>query len=144
MEEKTTDLSKVYQADVAENTGKRRHSDREDLRRIIQTVMNAPLAKGEVTEIEDGVDLKSYKGKNVRYKTGLILGVANEALKGDLKSAEFIMKYGGYEPPKEQNLTVSTPVLLDDVPMDGEGEAPTTPVAPEIMEIILENGEGVD
>jgi hypothetical protein len=47
--------------------------------------------------------------------------MANQALGGDVKSAEFLVKMGGMEPVKEQKITVDLPTFYsgtDDLPAD--------------------------
>ena len=44
--------------------------------------------------------------------------MAVNAALGDLKSAEFLMKYGGYTPPAETEVTMDLPRIIDDFGTD--------------------------
>ena len=41
-----------------------------------------------------------------------------KAMSGDIKAAEFLMKYGGFEPPKDVNVDVKTPIFVNDLDDD--------------------------
>lgn len=86
-----------------------------DMKRLIRLALDSPLEDGMVFEVDGSKPLKYYKSRNTDVKTRMILQVAIDAAKGDLKSAEFLMKYGGFEPPKEQNVTVELPTIIDDI-----------------------------
>lgn len=86
-----------------------------DMKRLIRLALDSPLKDGKVHEIDGRTPLMSFKQKNTDVKTRMIISIAGDAMKGDHKAAEFLMKYGGFEPPKEQNVTVELPTIVDDI-----------------------------
>lgn len=86
-----------------------------DMKRLIRLALDSPLTDGKIFEIDGEKPIEFFKKRNTDVKTRMVLQVAVDAAKGDLKSAEFLMKYGGFEPPKEQNVTVELPTIVDDI-----------------------------
>lgn len=86
-----------------------------DMKRLIRLALSSPLADGNIFELDGITPLAAYKKRNTDVQTRIIIQQAAEAMKGDRQSAEFLMKYGGFEPPKEQNISVEVPTFLDDI-----------------------------
>lgn len=89
--------------------------DREDMKRLIRLFMNTPLKNMPTVDPEKATCIESYNKQNTDVKTAMTLAVIKGAIKGDLKCAEFLMKYGGFELPKEANITVDTPNIINDM-----------------------------
>ena len=111
---------------MAEETDKaRRAREATDMRRLIRAALDSPIHEGKQYELDGKRELDFYKKKNTDVKTRMILSIAVDAMKGDRQAAEFLMKYGGFEPPKEQNVTVELPTFVDDISaralLSGEG-----------------------
>lgn len=89
-----------------------------DLQTTIDLIMHSPLKKGEVIRLtaENPIPLKDLKGANVEMQTAMILSMASGAVSGDVKKAEFLCKYGGYEPVKEAKVAVESVTFIDDIP----------------------------
>lgn len=101
---------------MAEETEKaRRAREATDMRRLIRAALDSPIQDGKQYELDGKTAFSSYKKKNTDVKTRMILSIAVDAMKGDRQAAEFLMKYGGFEPPKEQNVTVELPTIVDDI-----------------------------
>lgn len=100
--------------------------DRQDIQRLIRLVLDAPVYKTKgrkpnpVVELEGDMSIEDIKGKNTTVATRILTVQALQAVNGELKSAEFLMKYGGLEPVKEQTVTLETPTFVDD--LDGDEE----------------------
>lgn len=92
--------------------------DRRDIQRIIKIVLDSPLRNGDVCDVDGTQGVMTFADKNTTVATRMILSMALAACNGDHKSAEFLMKYGGYEPPKEQQISVDLPQFIDDISMD--------------------------
>ena len=89
---------------------------REDLRDVIKIILASPLKKdGTVSYADGNISLQQLSKQNTNVMTRIIMSAADSAARGDVKSAELLFKYGGYEPVKEQNITVNTPKLIDDM-----------------------------
>lgn len=100
----------------------RRKRSRADLQKIIGLVLDSPLNEGETEEIRGDISVQTLATMNTDLKSRIILRMALGAANGDLKSAEFLMKYGGYTPPTESEVTMDVPRIIDDIGTD-EDEA---------------------
>ena len=96
----------------------RRKRSRADLQKIIGLVLDSPLNEGETEEIRGDISVQTLATMNTDLKSRIILRMALGAANGDLKSAEFLMKYGGYTPPSESEVTMDVPRIIDDLGTD--------------------------
>lgn len=96
----------------------RRRRSRADMQKIINLVMDSPLNDAPTEEIDGRTAVKVLATKNTDLKARIILQMAVNAALGDLKSAEFLMKYGGYTPPAETEVTMDLPRIIDDFGTD--------------------------
>lgn len=103
----------------------RRKRSRADLQKIIGLVLDSPLNDLPVEEVTGELSVQSLAQMNTDMKSRIILRAALSAANGDLKSAEFLMKYGGYTPPAESEVAVEVPTIIDDI---GSDPLPTSPV----------------
>lgn len=91
-----------------------------DVKSIINAIMESPVSDKlgkEVVHVDGKNGISWYKGKSLDVQTTLLLKITDTALKtGDVKTAEFLMKYGGYEPPKQQQVTLDLPTFINDMP----------------------------
>lgn len=91
------------------------------LKELVNIVMNSPIGDGTPVKLDGRMSMKSLKDKNLDVQTGIVVRFAHQALGGDVKSAEFLVKMGGMEPVKEQKITVDLPTFYsgtDDLPAD--------------------------
>lgn len=89
-----------------------------DIKRLIRLVLDTPTltsSKGPVMELDGKTSLEDFKGKNAMAGTRMIINMTAQAINGNVKAAEFLMKYGGFEPPKEERLTIELPTIVDDM-----------------------------
>ena len=87
-----------------------------DVREIAMLILDKPMKeKGAVVDIEDKGSIEALMKSNTDVKTRILMRMAGAAMNGDIKAAEFIMKYSGNEPAKEANLTVNLPTIIDDM-----------------------------
>lgn len=93
---------------------KSRH--KQDLKEIINLVLSSPLKdKGEITQVDGDMSLESLSKMNTDVQTRIVMQIAKDAATGEVKSAEFLMKYAGKEPPKQQQITMELPTIIDDM-----------------------------
>lgn len=112
----TTDPSLSEEAQVARDVAKvKKANDRRDMQRLIRTVMESPIHKGDEFEVAEGNCIDDYEGKNVSIQARIIINSAIKAANGDDKSREFLFKYGGFEPVKEQHVTTEIPTFVNDM-----------------------------
>lgn len=91
------------------------------LKEIVTIVMNSPIGDGAPVKLDGRMSMMSLKDKNLDVQTGIAVRMANQALGGDVKSADWLVKMGGMEPVKEQKITVDLPTFYsgtDDLPAD--------------------------
>lgn len=114
-----------------ESRAEKLHKERykQDLKQIIELVLQSPLMdKGEVVQVDGELSLTALSKMNTDVQTRIIMQIAKDAATGDTKSAEFLMKYGGMEPPKQQHITMDVPIIVDDM------ECRATPVVSAIFD----------
>lgn len=95
--------------------------DRQDMQRLIRLILDTPIEdpqKKKITDLSDVSSLEGLKKKNTDVKTRILTAQALQACNGDRASAEFLMKYGALEPIKESQVTLETPVFIDDLDDD--------------------------
>lgn len=105
-------VSAEFEAKVQQTIRRRRKTD---LKAVIREVLACPtLDPGDVVEVDGDMPLTYYLDKNVDVMSRIVIRQALAAGNGDLKSAEFLMKYGAYTPAQETTLTV-IPTIIDDL-----------------------------
>lgn len=94
---------------------------RRELKEVIDIVMHSPLTEQQLTELDGTIPMSQLRGLNLDVQTAITVRMANQAVGGDIKSAEWLGKYGGLEPIREQKITVDLPVFVsneDELPED--------------------------
>jgi len=124
---------------------------RTDVTDIIRQVLVSPIKKEGVVREPDGhISMEELSRSNTTVQTRIITQLAYNAIQGDVKSAEFLMKYGGYAAP-EREMAVDMPIIVDDVTNRLEpippsrlaleaAEAAAIDVTPATIETTLDNG----
>ena len=103
-------MAKATAEQIAKQRAKR------DIKEIALLVLDKPLNDDDpMLDIEEVRSMAALTSANVDVKTRIIARMAGEALNGDIKAAEFVMKYSGNEPAKETNLNVNIPTFVDDM-----------------------------
>ena len=110
------ELTEAEQRKIAQMGGKASGEARRRkkmMREIINTVLAMPLKQGKkCVDIGDVSSYANLKGKNIDVQTGIILAQVTNALKGDLRSAEFIRDTSGQAPVKDVNIAGAVPVVF--------------------------------
>lgn len=91
------------------------------LKEVVALVMKSPISDAQVSYLDGVTPMSALKSMNVDVQTAIVARFANQAMGGDVKSFEVLMKAGGLEPPKEQKITVDLPTFytgVDDLPAD--------------------------
>lgn len=87
-----------------------------DLKELIEVILETPLKKkGEVAFADGDISLEQLSKENTDVQTRIIMAIARNAASGDVKSAEFLMRFSGKEPPRQQHLTMELPTIIDDM-----------------------------
>lgn len=108
----------------AKVTLKRRNS-RRDMQQLITMVLDSPLGPGNVDVVDGTKPISAYEKANTDVKTRIILQYALDAMHGNIKAADFLFKYGGYEPVHEANVSLDTPTFIEDIPLVSVGSGTT-------------------
>lgn len=109
-----------------------RKRKKDDIRDIIEYVMATPLKTGGNMMQANGTTSFSQlmsEGANMDTATRIILAQTARAMNGDVKSAEFLFKYGGYTPVVDQRITLELPQIIDDVSVDRTRDILTSSVS---------------
>lgn len=107
---------------------------RRDAKMLIRMVMQTPLKDGPVAEVDGKMSIAALSKENLDVQTRIMLTMAGQASSGDVKAAEFLMKYGGYTPPVEQNVTVNLPRIINDIEFKEEEETKALESAFEVLD----------
>lgn len=96
-----------------------RQLTRKDVQRIIGLMMASPMTKGDVQEF-DGIKpfLEMTEKGNLTLGSKILANIAKQAHNGDVKSAELLLKYGGFTPAVETQVEVTLPTFVDDVTIE--------------------------
>lgn len=87
-----------------------------DTKEIAQLILDKPMREDEVVvDVSDKKSIETLMKANTDVKTRIMMRMAGEAMNGDIKAAEFIMKYSGNEPAKETNVNLNIPTFVDDM-----------------------------
>ena len=92
-----------------------RNRDTFDSQKLIRDILASPSDDGPVADPSSGITFKKLVNMNVDMQTRIVMRMALQAASGDVKSAEFLFKYGGLEPPKERTMEIQTPTFIDDI-----------------------------
>lgn len=111
----------------------RRRNDRRDVQRLIRAVLTSPMKDGPTVEVDGERSIESFKRQNTDMQTRILLNTAIDAASGDAKARDFLFKYAGFEPVKEQSVTVDMPTFIDD--MGEPEEVPDGPADAEDLDM---------
>lgn len=94
----------------------------QDLKELIALTLESPVNSEDanLAMVNGNYSIQSFKGKNTDVQTRILIAMSMKAMSGDIKAAEFLMKYGGFEPPKEHKVDVKTPVFIYDLSDDDD------------------------
>lgn len=95
---------------------------KQDMKELIALTLESPVNSEDanLAMVNGNYSIQSFKGKNTDVQTRIMIAMSMKAMSGDIKAAEFLMKYGGFEPPKEHQVEVKTPVFINDLEDEDE------------------------
>lgn len=107
-----------------------------DTTEITRLILSSPIKRGSrVVEADGIISMEELSQSNTTVETRIIAQMAFNAARGDVKSAEFIFKYAGLEPPQKQEVLLDIPTIVND--MDNRLE----PVPPSPLAMLDEDSE---
>ena len=93
----------------------------QSLKEIVNLVMKSPIMDGTPIKLDGRMSMMTAASSNLDVQTGIAVRMANQALGGDVKSADWLVKMGGMEPVKEQKISIDLPTFYsnpDELPED--------------------------
>lgn len=108
-----------------------RKNAKRDMKMLIREILETPISEGRTYSIDDVHSVSELAKLNTDVRTRIILSVANDATRGDIKAAELLFKYGGYTPAVEANVSVRLPQIINDLkPPEEDDLIDVTPPKP--------------
>lgn len=87
-----------------------------DTTEIVRMILASPIKKGSrVVEADGIISMEELSQSNTTVETRIIAQLAFNAARGDVKSAEFVFKYAGLEPPQKQEVLLDVPTIINDM-----------------------------
>lgn len=110
----------VYESDedmakqIAQTAKKRK---KQDMKELLRCIMDMPSMSSEETvhTIEEGFSARELSHMNTTMGTRIALTMAIEAGNGDPKFADLFLRYAGFAPAIEQEISVKLPTFVDDI-----------------------------
>lgn len=103
--------------------------DSKDAQRIARAILFMPLHDAPTMESES-CSFDEISTKNVNVYTRIMLQMAHDAMKGDVKKAQFLVRQAGMEAAPETVVSVMMPTFLDDMTVNITPEKPGIGPAP--------------
>lgn len=92
-------------------SGKAR-KQKKQMREAFETILAMSMKAGELTDISDLESFNQIKGTNISVQDAITAVIVNKALKGDIKSAEFVRDSIGQKPDDRMKIDMNVPVLF--------------------------------
>lgn len=100
----------------------KKEREQKDMKELIRLTLESPVnsKEADLAQPNGFYSIQSFKDKNTDVATRILIAMSLKAMSGDIKAAEFLMKYGGFEPPKEHKVDVKTPIFINDLSDDDD------------------------
>lgn len=82
------------------------------MRETFEAILDMPIKNGKATDIEKIRSIAETRGKNITVQDAINLSIAQKAVRGDVKAAEFIRDTIGEKP--SDVIDINTPTIIDD------------------------------
>lgn len=113
----------------------------QDTAKLIEILLASPIkSKGAIKTPDSVLSIEQLAKSNTDVQTRILLSIVRNAVTGDVKSAEFLLKYAGREPAKKQDITLELPTIIDDI----GSKSPRALKAPKVKTVLLEQGCTID
>lgn len=80
---------------------------RKSMREIANVILGMSLKTGDIHDVEDIQSLAELHNKNLTVEQAIIIKQTEKALKGDLRSAEFVRDTAGQKPVEQMAVDMS-------------------------------------
>lgn len=104
---KTSDLTPSERREIARKAGiasGKARRERRDMKKSLEILLNLSIKKGAVIDPNDAETLTDIKSKNLTVQEAILVAQIQKALKGDLKSAEFLRDTSGQKPVDKKDI----------------------------------------
>ena len=88
------------------------HKKRKALKDTLEILMNMPINKGKVADIEGIRSFAELNGKNITVDQAIMIRVVQKALKGDLNAIAMMRDTVGEKPTDKMEIKDMTPVII--------------------------------
>ncbi len=88
------------------------HKKRKALKDTLEILMNMPINKGKVADIEGIRSFAELNGKNITVDQAIMIRVVQKALKGDLNAVAMMRDTVGEKPTDKMEIKDTTPVII--------------------------------
>lgn len=86
--------------------------ERKQMREAFETILSMGMKAGDLTDISELESFNQIKGTNISVQDAITAVIVNKALKGDIKSAEFVRDSIGQKPDDRMKIDMNVPVLF--------------------------------
>lgn len=84
------------------------------IRETFETLLSMPLDVGKQTGIDEIRSIAEVKGANITVQEAICIKMAQKAMKGDVRAAEYIRDTAGQKPNDVVSI-LEPPVIIDDI-----------------------------
>lgn len=88
------------------------HKKRKALKDTIEILMNMPVSKGKVADIESIRSFAELNGKNITVDQAIMIRLVQKGLKGDLNAIAMLRDTIGEKPTDKMEIKDTTPVII--------------------------------
>lgn len=103
LSERTKDEQKKIASKGGIASGEARRAKR-DMKQSLEILLNLAIKKGVVVDPSNAETLTDVKSKNLTVQEAILVAQIQKALKGDLKSAEFLRDTSGQKPVDKKDI----------------------------------------
>lgn len=86
--------------------------EKKKMKEVLQVLLQMPLKKGKVYDVDEIKNFASLKGKNIDVQTAILIKQLQLALSGDRASAEFIRDTSGQKPKEDIKVDANIPIVI--------------------------------
>ena len=77
------------------------------MRETLEVLLDMPLKAGKRVDVEDVQNFAKLKGKNITMQDAILITMMQNAMRGDVRAAEFVRDTAGQKPKTETELSGS-------------------------------------
>ncbi len=94
---------------IASGEAKRR---RRKVRELLEVLLDKAVKSGELADVNEIETIAKMKKTNLTAKEALALNLVTQALAGNIKATEYVLKLIDEHPKDDNNMVATTPVVI--------------------------------